>query len=341
MALLRSFIPVVLLTALAGPLAAHDFAGFLRAQNGRIAGDRGPLQLRGVNLGNWLFLEGYLFAAQGLKQKRHSDFLASLTDLLGSDLKKDDFLHRWRASFITRSDIDRIAGLGFNSVRVPLHRDLFIDPKTGAHRDEGFYWLDRLLDWCRPHGIYVIPDLHAAPGGQNRGHVSDSTGEAGLWTNYEPNLAATQKLWMRIAGRYAHEPLIGGWDLLNEPELTADGWKLRDAQMNITEAIRQVDKNHLIIWVGNWFATSFWELFPDPWNPSPLDLWDENLALSFHTYWSPVPHPGFADQLRMAQAAGLPLWLGEFGENSNPWLAGTVAEMEARGIGWSFWCWKK
>src|SRR5690606_40716472 len=41
------------------------------------------------------------------------------------------------------------------------NNQLFNDPNV-----EGFKTIDRLLDWCEDNGLYVILDLHAAPGGQ-------------------------------------------------------------------------------------------------------------------------------------------------------------------------------
>ncbi len=39
--------------------------------------------------------------------------------------KADAFWKEWRQVYITEADIDRIKAMGFNSVRVPIHWNLF------------------------------------------------------------------------------------------------------------------------------------------------------------------------------------------------------------------------
>jgi hypothetical protein len=45
----------------------------------------------------------------------------------------------------------------------------------------------------------------------------------------------------------------------------------------ISDAIREVDKNHIIILEGNGWGNNY--------NGLPK-LWDDNLVLSFHKYWT-------------------------------------------------------
>lgn len=339
--LLLVLLPVKSLFSQAPDIPAASSPGLLRTQGLQIVNDRGPVILRGVNLGNWLFWEGYIFGAQQAGQQSQTGFLESLGQLVMDSGVLRNFRQRWRETFLTQEDMEYLASLGFNHVRLPLHWDLFLDPQTGKEIDDGFFWIDRLLEWCRPLGIYVIPDLHAAPGGQNSNHVSDRRGEALFWKDYRRNLELTKKIWGRLARRYAQEPWIGGWDLLNEPEVREGKERLREAYIQITRTIRAEDPHHMIIAEGNWFATSFWELLTKAPAATPRDAWDKNLVFSFHSYWAPLPNPSLKDQLAMAGGAGVPVWLGEFGENSNYWLASQVADMENRGIGWSFWTYKK
>jgi endoglucanase len=56
-----------------------------------------------------------------------------------SDEQVESFYASWRETFITRADIDYIASLGFNSLRLPLHYELFL---TSSQRSiEKRVWL--------------------------------------------------------------------------------------------------------------------------------------------------------------------------------------------------------
>jgi len=136
----------------------------------------------------------------------------------------------------------------------------------------GFEMTDRLLAWCKANRMYLILDLHAAPGGQGKdANISDyDPTKPSLWES-EENQRKTVALWRQLAQRYANEPWIGGYDLLNEPNWTFEGktgdkaengvrdvsnrqiWDLYQA---ITRAIREVDRNHVIIVEGNGWGTT-------------------------------------------------------------------------------------
>lgn len=45
--------------------------------------------------------------------------------------------------------------------------------------------------------------------------------------------------------------------------------------------------------------------------------------------------------MQLASAQNVPLWLGEFGENSNAWGYDVIRAVEQNGIGWCWWTYKK
>ena len=100
----------------------------------------------------------------------------------------------------------------------------------------------------------------------------------------------------------------------------------------VTRAIREVDKNHVIIIEGNGWGNNY-NGFPGP--------WDNNLVLSFHKYWNPNTPEAIARFLSLRETFHLPLWLGESGENSNQWFRECVALVEKNHIGWAWWPYKK
>jgi len=84
---------------------------------------------------------------------------ALVMELLGPE-RSAAFWQKWRENYVTREDTARCTG-GVQCDRVPLHYNLF--ESDGA---EGFKLLDRLIGWCKAEKLYVMLDLHAAPGGQ-------------------------------------------------------------------------------------------------------------------------------------------------------------------------------
>jgi len=310
-------------------------SGFLKVQGKTITDSTGQeIILRGLGVGGWLLQEGYMFETSSFANTQH-DFRKKIEELIGTD-STDIFYQAWRNNFVTRQDIDSLASWGFNSLRLPMHYNLMIsstDPDTFL--SEGFRIIDSLIAWCREKHLYLILDLHAAPGGQ--GHeaaISDyDDTKPSLWES-EENQDLTVALWKEIARRYAGETVIGGYDLLNEPnwELGTSNSILRAFYIRLTDAIREVDTNHILFIEGNWFATDFAGLTPP---------WDDKLVYSFHRYWSSYSASSIQYLLNIRNTHNVPLWMGESGENSNAWFTGFVRMLEQQGIGWASWPYKK
>jgi hypothetical protein len=293
--------------------------------------------MRGINLGNWLVPEGYMWGTSGFANSP-TEIANVISSLIGQENTRD-FFRRYRNKYIIRKDIDQIARWGFNSIRLPMHFELFTPRDTPfVYSEEGFALIDSLLSWCEANRLYLIFDLHCAPGGQNEGNISDYAGYPSLW---EDTLAQsrTVDLWRVIAQRYSDKNWIGGYDLLNETAFDFTGklgqpnnQPLRVLLGRITDAIRRVDANHIVFIEGNWYATDFNGLTPP---------WDKNLVYSFHKYWNSTDQGSVNYLINLRTNYQRPLWLGESGENSNDWFAECINRMESNGIGWAWWPWKK
>ncbi len=308
--------------------------GFLRRQNTDIINNNGPLLLKGLNLGNWIVEEGYIMGINKTGYKSPTEFKAAVKDVVGTDSNVIAFLNVWRDNYVKKRDIDSIASKGFNSVRLPFHYNMFYDTSTSSLSSYGFKYIDSALSWCAANKLYLIIDMHCAPGAQSQDYHSDTDGTAWLWTDYTKNKNITTKIWKWIANHYKNEIWIGGYDLINEPVITnsSDNWKLRDLYVAISDSIRTVDSNHLIIAEGNFYGSDFSNLTPG---------WDANMAYSIHNYWTDIPAPNIDLQKIIATNENLPLWLGESGENSNAWYNSEIMDLEARNIGWCWWLHKK
>jgi endoglucanase len=313
----------------------HPFGysqGFLKTSGKKIINGYGQeVLLRGMGLGGWLVQEGYMLQTSDFANAQWQ-IREKISALIG-EVKTEEFYQLYRENYVRKKDIDKLAEWGFNSVRLPMHFNLF-NPQPGVYSEEGFKYIDSLLSWCRPHNMYVILDLHAAAGGQSANNICDyNPALPSLWES-EQNRTRTIELWRSIALRYAAEDLIGGYDLLNEPawELGPVNQMLMDLYQDITSAIRQVDTNHIIFIEGNWYATDFRGLTP---------AWDNNMVYSFHKYWNSNSSSSIASYLTIRNTTNTPLWLGESGENSNVWFNECIELVESNNIGWAWWPHKK
>src|SRR6201987_49100 len=229
-----------------------------------------PLLVRATNLGNWLVPEGDTWLFEGGPQSP-SENRALLLELLGHR-GSTAFWKKYRENYITREDIALLHRAGFNAIRVPLHYSLFESDVA-----DGFRLLDRLVGWSRAEGLYVVLDLHAAPGGQTGANIDDSSGYPWLYNSpqEQEHLIA---IWRRLATHYRDSETVLGYDLLNEPiphfpELKKFNSKLEPLYHRMVDAIREVDKNHIVILGGAQWDTNF-SVFGPP--------FDKNVMYTFH-----------------------------------------------------------
>ena len=290
-----------------------------------VAADGKRLQLRGINLGNWLVPEGYMFGFKdGPQSPREIDALVN--ELIGPE-KAERFWTQYTDTYVTEDDIRFLHESGFNSIRVPLsYKSL-----TG-----GFALLDRLVGWAEKYKIYVIFDLHCAPGGQTGSNIDDSWGYPWLYTSPEAQ-ERTIDTWKKIASHYRKNSTVLGYDLLNEPitsdsELQQYNEALEPLYKRITSSIREVDKRHLIILGGAQWDSNF-KVFGPP--------FDDNVLYTFHTYWTPPTKDVIQPYLDFRDLYNVPIYLGESGENNDDWIRRFVTVLESEDIGWTFWPYKK
>ncbi len=311
---------------------------FLHAEGRNIINGEGTeVILRGMGLGGWMLQEGYMLETSAFANTQH-EIRAAIQELIGPE-NTDTFYNAWLSNHVQKIDIDSLAAWGFNSVRLPMHYNLFTPQElpVGEYISKGFDLIDSLLSWCADNEVYLILDLHAAPGGQgdDAGICDYDPSQPSLWES-EENKARTADLWKTLAARYADEKWIGGYDLINEPKwddlLTNNNADLWNLLIRITDSIRTVDENHMIIIEGNIWANNYTG-FPDP--------WDDNMVISFHKYWNPNTTGAIQWVLDMRNQYNIPVWLGETGENSNTWFVELIELMEQHKIGYAFWPEKK
>ena len=275
------FLSAILLLLLFSALA-HSQNQFVTTHGKQfLMPDGKPLILRGMNLGNWLVPEGYMFKFKTANSPRLIETV--INQLVGEDEARR-FWKTYRDNYITREDIHLLKKLGFNSVRIPFNYRLFIsgDDPTKLEGD-GYQLLDRVVKWCKQEGLYVILDMHAAPGGQTGDNIDDSFGYPFLFESNDSQ-ELTVRIWQKIATQFQNEPTVLGYDLLNEPIAThfdANYFnpKLEPLYRKIVSGIRMVDKNHIVFLGGAQWDGNF-KVFGPP--------FDDKLAYTFHKYWFTV-----------------------------------------------------
>lgn len=310
---------------------------FIHAEGTKIIDSNGEeIFFTGMNLGNWLVWEGYLMMNEFVYQT-HTQYLNNLKDAYGEE-KALEFLHEWRLNYVTEQSISELKGLGINSVRVPFHYNMFWDDEAGVEIDHGFQYFDSLITWCTKHEVYILLDMHAAPGYQNIGDhgdnmdvvpnaVDNNTPEnratVKFWDNDGYYIDIAAKVWKHIAARYKDESIIWGYGLLNEPtQVEGREDELLSSMVEMTKAIREVDANHTIVPTGAWWGSQMQFL---DWTDSTMqaasgisERWDDNLVFETHHYvfgnteWLPdlYERPDLTNKL------DVPLILGEYGEDT-------------------------
>lgn len=317
---------------------------FIQAQNNRFFEVKGksiidlqgkPIVLKGTNLGNWLAPEGYMFKFKDASSPRMINQI--FTELIGPD-KTAAFWEKYLDNYITQEDIRYLKSSGMNSIRIPFHYKMFTSESYLGSNDpnRGFELLDRVIKWCKAENLPVILDMHCAPGGQTGDNIDDGDGYPFLFENAESQ-TLTKNIWKKIADHYKNEPIVMGYDLLNEPiahyfDVKKLNPYLEPLYKAITAEIRKVDKNHLIFLGGAQWDSNF-KIFNQP--------FDSKLVYTFHKYWTATTQDVIQDYLDFSEKYQVPIYVGETGENNDQWILEFRTLMEKHQISWHFWPYKK
>jgi endoglucanase len=298
---LIGFLPLILTASYA---LAGD--GFVTVRGRELIDPAGfPLMLRGINLGNWLVPEGYMFKLDSASSPRLINGLFS--ELVGPDETR------------------------------PFNARLFMPEEyEGLSSEDPFVYLDRVVAWCHEAGLWVILDMHCAPGGQTGDNIDDSWGYPYLFES-PASQDRTVALWRKIARRYASETTVLGYDLLNEPiahyfDIAKLNPLLEPLYKRIVSAIRTVDTAHVVFLGGAQWDSNF-SIFGPP--------FDGKSVYTFHKYWTDTTQAIIQEYADFRSAQNVPIWLGESGENTNAWIDSFRRLLERNGIGWCFWPFKR
>lgn len=278
------------------------------------AGER--VLLKGTALGGYLNMENFITGYPGHEHEHR----AAMASVLGKE-KAQFFFDRLLHYFFTEADAAFFASLGMNCIRLPFNYRHFIDDQNpGQLKKEGFTLLDRVVDICARYNLYVVLDLHTAPGGQNQDWHSDSGLTKAVFWEFRVLQDQAIDLWKAIAAHYNGNPVVTGYNLLNEPA-DPEHTRLLAWYQRAEQAIRAVDPTTMLFIDGNTYAMDFTR-FEDVLPNSVYACHDYAL------YGFPIPgqpqYAGTDEQKAKLQAQldrkvafmrekKVPIWNGEFG----------------------------
>lgn len=260
--------------------------------NQLVAGGK-PIRLRGVNLGNWLLQEDFMFGLHGT----HSQMRGAIDAVLGK--RAALFWDEYEEQFFTDADAAWLQARGFNLLRVPFNQNRLEDANHPGQYDPAVLArIDRLIERCARHGIYVLLDLHAVTGGQSRENYADATsGEPLFWRHADLRERAT-RLWELLARRYRDNPAVAGYDLINEPHTEGRTHLLTGWLRTTIARVRAIDARHVVWLSGDEWGGGLVGLEPQLWKA-------RQLAFQFHAYpswtypWARMrSHPDTVDGVR-------------------------------------------
>ncbi len=305
--------------------------------------------LRGIGIGEMWNVESYMINVDSPDVKGMGE--SKLRDALVAGMGQaatDTFFSTWESNVVAASDVALWAGWGVNSIRLPVTYHM-ISSGDGAYIEAGFQKIDAFIALCRTQKIYVILDLHAAPGAQNCEQMSDSPdGVAHLWSQPTMYRQWTIDLWQTIAKRYATETAVGGFDIFDEPYDTessgtfssGDGTPGADVPRSHpsdpsgrpeprpllrggptgppTTAARTVSRASSLLGTRRWPGRST------------------------STGTTTRPGPRSSPYLDLRTSSNRPVWNGETGEDTTSgWSGAMIKLLEANKIGWNEWTYKK
>lgn len=316
---------------------------FVRVDGAKLIGRNGQsLVMRGTNCGNWMVREPYMMNTEG-NLDRQFKFDKMIAEICGEE-KVAEFDRLWMDNNFNEEDMKFLAEQGFNTLRVPMHYKYFTLPIEkekifGAQTwvDEGFERIDKMCEWAERYNILLILDMHACPGGQSSGDICDyDDSKPSLWEESR-NRAKLVAVWKKIADRYKDQKCVAAYDLINETNWTLpnNNKLLWDTFKDIIKAIREVDNNHIVIVEGNTYSNDY--------TGFPSAKMDDKLIIQYHRYGvynTTGQVQGMAD---MSKKYNCPIFIGEFGENSNSWIADCVRlyEEAMEFAAWTCWPMKK
>lgn len=328
--------------------------------------------IKGVNFGNWLFCEGWMTVnsigpvmngdkyakvnGDGIVEEYEEMYQEEVDEILKqnpnlSTEQIDELYEVYYSSYCTEVDFKNIKSIGLNTIRLPMYYRNFMegDDEHLVMKENAFEKVDWFLEMAKKYDLRVILDMHGVVGGQS-GFEHSGTRDIDFWDNeiYQEEMCS---LWREIAKHYVTPIEDGGrsdlastilsFDLVNEPvnrNTPSTGKKQWDVMDKMYDAIREVNKEHIVCIEGVWFFNSA---------PDPKKYGWENVMYEYHLYnWSEnlvsneIVYDFLWHTLSMSDYE-VPKYIGEFTffDKEDNWIK-WLNKYDQMGFGWTFWSYK-
>lgn len=262
----------------------------------------------------------------------------AMLERFGQDMT-DKLFDYYQKLWITDKDIDKVSGMGMNLVRVPVYWMELMDNR-GVMKPGAFKQLDWVINACRKRKIYVIIDLHGAPGGLD-GYITGGQAFTNELWNQDKWRLWTVNIWKAIAAHYKGNATVAAYDLLNEPVSNNLEYPTKKVYDFLYHAVRSVDPDHLIS-MGAFYNFDFLG--------SPASNGWTNVIYQAHYYNTNIKdkasQDGFLDFAIKDMTSHqrdwkVPVYAGEYCfwqylDNWEKWMKG----LNAINASWSNWCYK-
>lgn len=261
----------------------------------------------------------------------------------------------------------RIRDAGFNVARFVLYWR-HLEPERGRFDETRLRAIDTAISRARRAGVYVVLDaIHLYDGMRNVPGWARAGGDP--LASVERDAAGYLRM---LARRYGRDPAVAAYDLINEPPTyPPDQNRVLRVYAGLIGRVREVDPDTIVMIEPSYGDSSMagadLGLLPDR----------RNLVLSLHDYYTGGAGDGYLPNgeqnhqangaghyawdgttgyagspgelgahldvnLRVARAAGIPVWIGEFGMNPRApgaarWIRDKIALFEREGLGWAWW----
>lgn len=330
-------------------VASDEVTGFtqedmLKTSGTKIVNQKGEkIQLKGVNLGGWLIFEDWLCPYEGATD--HYSVIEILTERFGVE-KAYELLDTYYDNWITEYDLDQIKSMGFNCVRVPFwYRNFYYDDtKESKILDENGEWDFSRLEWvveeCSKREIYVVLDMHGAPGFQSDAPHNGKGGGCGLYEDTaegEYYREMTDELWSAIAAKFNGNPAVAMYDLLNEPMCDVDCTEITRRINNesiytrLYNTVRAVDSDHIITMEAIWTALAL---------PHPEIKGWKNVVYQVHFYQNSDFIFTLFCLLTRIYFPTVPMMMGEFYPHQRTTWSNCFKTMDNLNYSWFLWTYK-
>ena len=353
-------------------LTPNEFGTIVAVGRGLYDANGNRYDIKGINFGNLFIAEGWMTVnsigalynedgsfqsvnEQGVVEAYEEIYQEEFDAILAERIAKGDFteeqvdelLETFFYAYCTEADFKLISDTGLNTIRLPMYYRNFMEGSDEAltMRADAFEKLDYFLELAQKYNLKVIIDMHGVVGGQS-GYEHCGTRDMDFWEN-ETYIASMCELWKNIASYYVNErpdlaSTILAYDLVNEPTKRTEAgtgklqWEVMD---RLYDAIREVDKHHVISIEGVWYPISL---------PNPEKYGWENVLYQYHFYnWNHdkgVSNELFytlMNTLYMFSDYEVPKFVGEFNffADQDSWSK-YLNQYDELGWGWTVWSYK-